>query len=175
MTKTPRILLFTGDGKGKTTAALGMALRAAGHGMRVVVVQFLKSDRMTGEIHAAARLGNIEILPSGLGFVPPTTDPRFARHKAAAEQALARASEFIAAGQHAVVVLDEVCGAIANGLLAEASVIDAVRQAGPDLCIVLTGRGATKGLIDLADTVTEMTCVKHAYKAGRAAQKGVEM
>jgi len=182
MNATPRILVFTGDGKGKTTAALGMALRAVGHGQRVCVVQFIKNDASTGEVAAAAAMANvaqppsavIQIIQTGLGFLPPPTEPDFQRHKAAAVTGLGKAGEIIASGRFAMVVLDEVCLAVSRGLLDEAEVVRVVRQARPDSCVVLTGRGATAGLIDLADTVTEMRCVKHGLRAGRAAQEGVE-
>ncbi|OGR09011.1 MAG: hypothetical protein A3K53_07620 [Deltaproteobacteria bacterium RIFOXYB2_FULL_66_7] len=174
MGKTPRILIFTGDGKGKTTAALGMAFRAHGHGMAVSVVQFIKGDSSTGELLAAHGLADFEILQSGLGFVPPTDDPRFAAHRAAAQAALEKAAEKIAGGRSRLVVLDEACLAVALGLLEERQLIEAVAQALPETCVVLTGRGATPGLIALADTVTEMRPVKHALQAGRAAEKGVE-
>ena len=174
MTDRPRILVFTGDGKGKTTAAVGMAVRAAGHGLASCVLQFVKADASTGEVLAAAKLG-VEIRQLGLGFVPEPTDARFAEHKSAAEAALEQARGVIASGDYPLVVLDEVCFAVAKGLLGEQAVIDAVSAAPPSACVVLTGRGATAGLIDLADTVTEMRCVKHALDAGRRAQKGVEM
>lgn len=174
MTDTPRILLFTGDGKGKTTAALGMALRACGHKMPVSMVQFIKNDPSTGELAAAAVLHDFEIMQSGRGFVPASTKPAFADHRAAAETGLKQAAERIASGRFGLVILDEVCGAVARGLLEERQVIEAVKSAPPQTCVVLTGRDATPGLIALADTVTEMRIVKHAMQAGRGAEKGVE-
>ncbi|MBI2191554.1 MAG: cob(I)yrinic acid a,c-diamide adenosyltransferase [Planctomycetes bacterium] len=172
--RSARILLFTGDGKGKTTAALGLAARASGHGLRALVVQFIKSDPSTGEMETFRRLGGVEIQQTGLGFVPPPTSPHFSEHRAAAERGLALASEALSSGRYDLLVLDEVCNAVARGLLEEARVIQAIRQAGPATCVVMTGRGATEGLVSLADTVTEMRCVKHAYHAGVSAQKGVE-
>jgi cob(I)alamin adenosyltransferase len=172
--KTPaRILLFTGDGKGKTTAALGMALRARGHGMPVCVVQFVKSDASVGEV-AAARQCGIEFIQTGLGFIPAAADPRFAQHRAAAEDGLRKANEIIASGRHAMVILDEVCVAVARGLLEERPLVEALRQASAEMCLVLTGRDATPALIALADTVTEMRCIKHALQSGRVAAQGVE-
>jgi cob(I)alamin adenosyltransferase len=168
-----RILLFTGDGKGKTTAALGMALRARGHGMPVCVVQFVKSDASVGEV-AAARHCGIEIIQTGLGFVPAASDPRFAGHHAAAQEGLRKAREIIAGRRFAMVILDEVCLAVARGLLEEQQVIEALRQSPAETCLVLTGRDATPALVALADTVTEMQCVKHALQSGRAAEQGVE-
>jgi cob(I)alamin adenosyltransferase len=174
MADAPRILVFTGDGKGKTTAALGMALRAAGHGLHVCVIQFIKNDATTGELAAAAKVPGIQIIQTGLGFLPKPGSPEFARHKAAAEDGLRKAGRIIASGVCSLVVLDEACLAVARGLLDEKDVMAVVRQARPDDCVVLTGRGATPGLIELADTVTEMRCVKHGLASGRAAQKGVE-
>jgi len=167
----PRVLLFTGDGKGKTTAALGMALRACGHGQRVLVVQFVKKDD-TGELHAD--VPGLEVRQTGLGFVFDRSSPHHAEHRAAAQGGLRGAAEAMASGNFDVVVLDEVCVAVAEGLLDERQVCKAVASASPSCCIVLTGRGATQALLDLADTVTEMRCVKHGFDAGIPAQKGVE-
>lgn len=169
----PRVLLFTGDGKGKTTAALGLAVRAVGHGMKACIVQFIKSSP-TGEQKAAAALGNLEIIQMGEGFLPPHDNPQFCVHAAAARHGLELARERIAGGDCGVVVLDEVCVAVAHGLLKCAEVADAIALAGAKTVIVLTGRGATRELMDLADTVTEMRCVKHGYEQGIKAQKGVE-
>lgn len=170
----PRILVFTGDGKGKTTAALGMAFRASGHGMRSCVVQFIKSDRTVGEVAAAEKCPLIEIHTMGLGFVPPSDDPQLGNHCAAAEAGLRKAAEAIASGRFSLVVLDEICPAVAQGLLEEQRVVELLAKASPDMCVVLTGRNATPGLIALADTVTEMLCINHGMSAGRTAQKGIE-
>lgn len=175
MSDKARILIFTGDGKGKTTAALGMALRASGRGMRVRIIQFVKNDSSTGEIAAIEKLPNIEIVQMGLGFVPPSEDECFAEHRAAAEAAIAHARDVIASGDYELVVLDEVCFAVSSGLLDEQKVLDAVKSVPPQVCLVLTGRGAGERLVAAADTVTEMRGIKHAFATGRAAQKGVEM
>lgn len=174
MSDGPRILLSTGDGKGKTTAALGLALRAAGHDMRVCIIQFVKNDSNTGELAAIEKLPGVEIAQTGLGFIPHPEDEMFPDHKTAANKALAKASEVIEASQYDVVILDEVCLAVARDLLEEEAVCDVVQKAHPESCIVLTGRHAPQSLIDLADTVTEMTCVKHGLQIGIQAQKGVE-
>ena len=174
MNSEPRILIFTGDGKGKTTAALGMALRASGHDMRTLVLQFCKSDASTGEVAALQASDCIELVQTGLGWVPEPTDPEFRRHRAAAEEGLRRAKDAIASGRYRLVILDEACYAVSRGLIEETAVIEALKAAPSDCCIVLTGRGATPGLIGLADTVTEMRCVKHGHASGRKAQKGVE-
>jgi cob(I)alamin adenosyltransferase len=174
MSGRPRILIFTGDGKGKTTAALGMAFRSSGHGMRTCMIQFIKSDSTVGEVAAAAAHPNIEIHQAGLGFLPPADDPRFAQHRAAAQEGLAKAAEVIAGRRYELVILDELCLAVACGLVESRQVVELLAQAPPEMCIVLTGRGATPELVALADTVTEMLAIKHGLSEGLAAQKGVE-
>ncbi len=173
-TDRPRILLFTGDGKGKTTAALGLALRAAGHGLRVCVIQFIKNDSTVGEIAAAAHVPGVDVVQAGRGFLVARGDDCFADHESAAQACLARARKIVASGRYAVVILDEVCVAVSCGLVEERHVLECVRSAPADVCIVLTGRDATPGLIEAADTATEMRCLKHAFYAGLPAQVGVE-
>jgi cob(I)alamin adenosyltransferase len=175
MNQKARILLFTGEGKGKTTAALGMALRACGHGMRVAVVQFVKSQENTGELLASVGPGSLEIVQTGLGWVPDRENPEFPRHRQAARNGLLRAAEYIGSGLCDVIVLDEICYAVSAGLVADETVREVVEKAPPEMVVALTGRGATADLIELADTVTEMRCVKHGLKQGRRAQKGVEL
>lgn len=174
MNSTPRILLFTGDGKGKTTAALGMAIRAAGHNLPTLILQFVKCDDSTGECSVCRHLPSVEIRPSGLGFLPPPLSPKFVDHQQAARQALDAAAQALAEGKYRVVILDEICVAVAKNLIDEDDVIRTVNQAPRGVIVVLTGRGASQKLIDLADTVTEMRCLKHGYQQGRQAQEGVE-
>jgi len=174
MTVPARVVLFTGDGKGKTTAALGMALRASGHGMRALIIQFVKNDPASGELQALREVRGAEIRQMGLGFVPKPTDSRFAAHREAAANGLRKAAEAIASSDYELVILDEVCVAVALGLLDEERVCQVVRKARPGCCVVLTGRGASDGLVAMADTVTEMRCVKHAFESGQSAQQGVE-
>jgi cob(I)alamin adenosyltransferase len=174
MSRLPRILIFTGEGKGKTTAALGMALRAAGHGMRTCIVQFIKDDASVGEVAAIRDIAAIDIFQTGRGFLPAAGDAEIPVHRAAAEEGLRKVREVLANGQYSLVILDEVCIAIARDLLQEQEVIDVVRTARPETCVVLTGRYASAGLIAIADTVTEMRCVQHAFDKGIGAQKGVE-
>lgn len=174
MNQPPRILIFTGDGKGKTTAALGMAFRASGYGLRTCVIQFIKSDTTVGEIAAAAASANIEIHPTGLGFLPSAEQPQFAEHRAAAQAGLSKAAELLTNGRFALVILDEICLAVARGLIDEEQVVELLAQVPPQVCLVMTGRDATPALIALADTVTEMRCLKHGLETGRSAQPGVE-
>lgn len=174
MEERQRIILFTGDGKGKTTAALGMVLRAGGHGLRVLVIQFVKSDPATGELAACGYLPGVEIVQTGRGFVPKRTDPAFEEHRKAAEDGLALAVQALLSGSYDLVVLDEICLAVATGLLDEERIGEIVRKGSPETCVVMTGRYAGPGLISIADTVTEMRMVKHGYAEGIPAQKGVE-
>ncbi|MBI5821206.1 MAG: cob(I)yrinic acid a,c-diamide adenosyltransferase [Verrucomicrobia bacterium] len=169
-----RLLIFTGDGKGKTTAALGMVLRAAGHGQRVMVIQFVKADSKTGELAACQRLPGVEIAQLGCGFIPPRKNPKFAEHHNAALHALDAAVEAVTSDQYDLIVLDEICVAVAHELIPEDKVLDLIHRAPKKLCLVLTGRGASQRLIHEADTVTEMKCVKHAMQASVPAQTGVE-
>lgn len=167
----PRILLFTGDGAGKTSAALGKVLRLVARGRRVAVVQFLKHDPDTGEIASLAQLG-VTVEQCGLGFVPAPGSARYPSHRAAAQAgiALARAR----AVDHDALVLDEICGAIAKGLIDETAVLDLLRALRPEQVCICTGRGATPQLIAIADTVSEIVCLKHGLRAGITAQEGVE-
>jgi cob(I)alamin adenosyltransferase len=174
MEEDKRILLFTGDGKGKTTAAMGMALRASGHRMKTLVIQFVKSDPTTGELSACRQLPGCEIVQTGRGFVPERTDPAFQEHISAASEGLHLTEKALSSGKYALVVLDEICTAICKGLLDEEKVIDAVRMGTSGMCIVMTGRNATAGLVSIADTVTDMRMVKHGFHDGWEGQKGVE-
>ena len=171
----PRILLFTGDGKGKTTAALGMVLRASGHDLKSLIVQFIKAAGETGELSACRHLPGVEIVQAGLGFLPDNkTNPAFAAHQTAAQEGLKTATAAIADRTYDLVVMDEICLAVTKGLLTEEAVIESIHKAGPEVVIVMTGRQAPAGLISLADTVTEMAMIKHGYVEGWPARKGVE-
>ena len=169
-----RTLIFTGEGKGKTTAAFGMVLRAAGHGQRVLVVQFLKSNAETGELLACAQLPQVEVVQMGRGFVPPRTHRAFANHCETAREALRFATTALASEKYDLIILDEICGAIAHALIEEDDVIELLNAQERSACVVLTGRNASARLIARADTVTEMKCIKHGYAEGITAQKGVE-
>ena len=173
MTDKARILIFTGDGKGKTTAALGMAFRAIGHGLRVLVIQFVKESD-TGEIFAADTMANMRIVQTGLGFLPDAKSKEYCKHKLAAEKGLTLATESIESGNYDLIILDEICVAVNKGLLQEKDVICVIDKANAKMSLILTGRYATTALIDLADTVSNIECVKHGLQAGIVAQKGVE-
>ena len=165
------VIVHTGDGKGKTTAALGLALRAVGHRMRVAFVQFVKAAAV-GEHEAAKRLApDLEIFRMGAGCV--TGEPR-PEDRAAARRALALARQCLGQGRYAMVVADEILTAVGLDLLTRdeaESLLDARPAA---VHLVLTGRGAWPGLVDRADLVTEMRSLKHPHDAGLGAQEGVE-
>ncbi len=167
------ILIFTGNGKGKSTAAFGMALRAAGHNHRVLILQFMKHDESVGELVSLKQLA-IPVIQTGRGFVPKPDNPHYAEHRQAAQEGFALARQALNSGHYDLVVLDELCGAVAKGLLDEIDVITALQEASSPLNIVLTGRGASERLIELADTVSEIMPVKHALEQGISAREGVK-
>jgi len=171
--KPERLLVFTGDGKGKTTAALGMALRAVGHGLGVFIVQFVKSDNSTGEIAALRGFSGVTIVQCGRGFLPRSAAAA-PPHREAAERALDVARQALSSGQYSLVILDEVSVAVSAHLLDEDAVLHALSACAPGVTVVVTGRGAPPKLVESADTVTEMRCLKHGYRAGIPAQVGVE-
>jgi cob(I)alamin adenosyltransferase len=174
MKQKARILVFTGDGKGKTTAALGLVLRAVGHQMPAFVVQFIKNAGSTGELTAFRQLPLVRIEQRGLGFVPPPQHPTYKNHKKAAQAALLKAKTVVNSRRYKVVVLDEICNALHKKLISQKAVLSLIKGAPHSKIIVLTGRHAPHALIALADTATEMTCLKHGFEADRPAEKGVE-
>ncbi len=175
------VLINTGTGKGKTTAALGTAIRAWGDGQRVLILQFIKGAWKYGELEAIAALGrvngNIEIRSMGDGFVfhGRKEDPEvFAAKKELAKKAWATACEEIMSDEWDLVVLDEVNYAIHLDMLDVSEVEKLIAERPPRLNLILTGRYARQELIDLADTVTEMQPVKHAFEKGIRARRGIE-
>ena len=169
------LLINTGPGKGKTTAALGTALRAVGNGMKVLMIQFLKGSWHYGELDAVQAFGsNFVLKPMGRGFVKvggAETDPEDIRLVQAAWDE-ARAA--IYSGQWDMVVLDEINYAISYNMLDAAVVAEALRARPEMVHVILTGRNAHPLLVEMADTVTEMREVKHAYQKGILAQRGIE-
>jgi cob(I)alamin adenosyltransferase len=166
------VQVYTGDGKGKTTAALGLALRASGHGMRTYIGQFMKGQDY-GELHTLREHPYITIEQYG--------DPRCIRreeitpeHVAQARQGLERARKVMLSGQYDIIVLDEVNVAIWFGLLSVDDVLAFLDQRPEHIEVILTGRHAPQELIERADLVTEMQEVKHYYQRGVTARKGIE-
>jgi cob(I)alamin adenosyltransferase len=169
------ILINTGPGKGKTTAALGTALRAVGCGMKVLMLQFIKGSWHYGELDAAETLGpNFVLRQMGRGFVKiggAESDPEDVR---LVEAAWEEAHKAIDSGEWDMVILDEINYAISYKMLDPAAVADALKAKPEMVHVILTGRNAHPSLIELADTVTEMREVKHAYQKGIMAQRGIE-
>jgi cob(I)alamin adenosyltransferase len=167
------LIVFTGNGKGKTTAALGMALRAFGHNQRVCIIQFIKGDRHTGERKALDRFENLaEVHTLGKGFVCEGSDRT--RHRKASVHAWELAKQKIDSQNYRMVILDEITHALQLNFIDEKDVLDHCANRSDDLHIVVTGRNAPPALIETADLVTEMVAVKHPLKRGVRAQAGIE-
>jgi cob(I)alamin adenosyltransferase len=166
------VQLYTGDGKGKTTAAVGQAVRAAGHGMRVVMIQFMKG-RLYGELAAAERIEELTIEQYGRDeFVDP--DNPAPVDVELAQKGWARAEELVSDPGIDMLILDEINIAVSFGLVPLESVAALVKGKPAGLELILTGRNAPDGLIELADTVTEMREIRHHYGGGVPARKGIE-
>jgi cob(I)alamin adenosyltransferase len=167
------IQVYTGEGKGKTTCALGLAMRAVGQGFKVFMVQFLKTDD-TGEVQAAQRLAPDFVIQSfGMPGFPNLKEPD-AKTLETVQQAFDLARKVILSGEHDLVILEEVNLSLAYGLVPWAEMLEVLRQRPPFVEVVLTGRGAPPELVDLADLVTEMRPVKHYFEAGVKARRGIE-
>jgi cob(I)alamin adenosyltransferase len=171
--RTGLVIVNTGNGKGKTTAALGVLLRGWGQDMRVVMLQFLKAKTgKWGEIRAAQRMG-VEIIPLGKGFTWESDN--LEHDRALAHQCWEQCREKIESDQYDVVIMDEITYAINYGWLDLETVLTTLRNRNPAMHVILTGRNAPAGLVEYADLVTEMREIKHPYKTqGIMAQKGIE-
>ena len=167
------LIVNTGNGKGKSSAAFGMVARALGHGMRVAVVQFIKGGRPTGEEVFFRRFPELEFHVLGEGFTWETQDPE--RDRTAALAGWGQAARFLADPAFDLVVMDELNIALKLGLVPLEPVLTALETRPRHQHAVVTGRGAPPALIEIADTVTEMRPIKHAFDAGIKAQKGVEL
>ena len=170
------VIVYTGGGKGKTSAALGLVLRAVGYNHKVCMVQFVKGSWHYGELDSVKRLApEFEMVTAGKGFVGILDDksPR-EEHVKAANDTLAISREKIMSGKFDIVILDEINYAIQLELLKLDDVIDMIKSKPAELDLVLTGDHATKEVIDLADLVTEMKEIKHPFKSGIKAKKGID-
>ncbi|RBO82830.1 cob(I)yrinic acid a,c-diamide adenosyltransferase [Marinomonas aquiplantarum] len=165
-------VLLTGNGKGKSSSALGMVARALGHGMKVGVVQFLKGEWNTGEIDFFRKQEHVrwEIMPSGFTWETQNRDADIQ----SSEQAWRQAEEMLQDDSFDLVVLDELTYLLHYEYLDEGKVLDALMARPENQHLVVTGRGASDALVELADTVSEIKEVKHAFKRGIKAQKGLE-
>ncbi|MEM1103181.1 MAG: cob(I)yrinic acid a,c-diamide adenosyltransferase [Pseudomonadota bacterium] len=166
------ILVHTGDGKGKSSSAFGVIVRALGWGHRVGVVQFIKGKWVTGERQFFDRLDDVDWRTMGDGFTWDTQDR--AQDVAAAEAAFAAATEMMASGDYDLIVLDEINIALRYDYLSISTVIGALKARSDRTSVVLTGRDAKSELCDYADLVSEMREVKHPFKSGIKAQRGLD-
>ena len=168
----PLVLLYTGNGKGKTSSALGVTMRAWGRGWKICWLQFIKSKTANyGETRAAKRMG-IEMIPLGDGFTWLSKDIN--KDIALARECWALAREKIESAAYDLVVLDEITYPITYGWLEADEVIAALRERPADTHVIMTGRNAAPELVEFADLVSEMTEVKHPYQQGIKAQRGID-
>ena len=176
MGKDGFVIVYTGNGKGKTTAALGMALRAIGYNHKICMIQFIKGSWHYGEIDSLKRLEpEFELITIGKGFVGIIDDksPR-EEHQKIAQEAIRISKEKIQSGKYDIVILDEVNYAINLDLIDVSDVLDLINSKPSDLNLVLTGNHARNEIIEIADLVTEMKEVKHPFKSGIKAKKGID-
>lgn len=170
-------IIHTGNGKGKSTAAFGLALRSYGAGLNVLIMQFIKGKKISGELKALELLSKIpadnkiEIRQCGLGFIDKNN---FDEHKQAAESSFEIARAEILSDTWDLIILDEIIYCVKFGLLDVEKVLELIKIRSPKLHLVLTGRDAPQILIDAADLVTEMKLIKHPFQRGIKAQRGIE-
>jgi cob(I)alamin adenosyltransferase len=170
------IIVYTGNGKGKTTAALGLCVRACGYDLKVAIVQFVKGSWQYGELDGIKRLEpNVELIRKGKGFVGIIDDklPR-QEHEEAAEEALLFVEKLVQSDKYDIIILDELNVAVSLGLIEIDGVLKILENKPARLDIVITGRDAHAKLIEKADLVTEMKEIKHPYQKGILAKKGID-
>jgi cob(I)alamin adenosyltransferase len=167
------LIVHTGNGKGKTTAALGLAMRALGHGLKVCIIQFIKGSWEYGELFSAKRFEDLlEFRVMGNGFTWKSKD--LERDKTVAREAWSYTKQQMESGKYSLVILDELTYLMTFGFIHQAEVVEVLSTRRDDLHVVVTGRDAPQVLIDAADLVTEMFEMKHPFKNGIKAQKGIE-
>ena len=170
------VIVYTGNGKGKTTASLGVALRAIGHGLRVCMVQFIKGEWHYGELNSIKKLEpDFELIVAGKGFIGIIDDDHaFEEHVRAARTALDIVEQKISLDTFDIIILDEINYAVHLGVLQLADVLKILQNRPKHLSLILTGNHASEEIITLADLVTEMKEIKHPYKKGIKAKKGID-
>jgi len=170
------VVVITGHGKGKTTTALGLILRACGHGLRVSMIQFMKGDLYAGEWDGIKKLNcPVELISTGKGFCGIQGNPYpYREHRANAQDAIRLAREKMASGRVDLLILDEINNALHLKLLDLDQVVDLIKAKPPLLHLVLTGRDAHPQVIELADTVSDIKEIKHAYRQGIEPQPGID-
>ncbi len=170
------VVVITGNGKGKTTSALGIAVRACGHNMKVCIIQFMKGDLYAGEWDGVKKMGcEVELFSTGKGFCGIQGNPySYEEHRKNAQDAIRLTHQKIESGRYDILVLDEINNALHLRLVDLEQVLEIIRNKPPLLHLVLTGRDAHPQVIDLADTVSEVMEVKHAYRKGIEPQPGID-
>jgi cob(I)alamin adenosyltransferase len=170
------VIVYTGNGKGKTTAALGLCIRAVGYDEKVCIIQFIKGSWKYGELDGIKRLApNVELYQKGLGFVGIIDDKLDkSEHIRAAQEAIVFSKEKILSGKYDIVILDEINVAVGLDLIKVEDILDLIDCKPELLDLVLTGRNARPEIIERADLVTEMKEIKHPYQKGIMAQKGID-
>lgn len=167
------IQVYTGDGKGKTTAALGLTLRACGHGLKVLMIQFMKGSKNYGEVIIADEIPGFTLIQSGLPTFVEKGNPSEEDLKLAKE-GMEMARKAVADASCDILILDEVNVAVDYGLVGVKQVLEIVRQKPPEMEIILTGRYAPPEFMEIADLVTEMKEIKHHYMSGLGMREGIE-
>lgn len=170
------VIVITGHGKGKTTTALGIAVRACGHNMRVCIIQFMKGDLYTGEWDGIKKLGSqVELLSTGKGFCGIQGNPYpYEEHRENAQDAIQLTHQKMESGQYDILILDEINNALKLRLVDLEQVLKIIHGKPPLMHLVLTGRDAHPQIIEMADTVSEIKEVKHAYQKGIEPQPGID-
>jgi cob(I)alamin adenosyltransferase len=167
------IHIYTGNGKGKTTSAIGQAIRALGHNYKVIMIQFMKGDPNYGEIKTLKKIRNFKVIQSGLPTFVEKGNPSKADLKLAT-QGFALAKKALKEKKYQMVILDEINVAVDYGLLKLADVIKLVENCPKNIELILTGRYAAKELIEIADLVSEIKEIKHPYQKGFVSRKGID-
>jgi cob(I)alamin adenosyltransferase len=170
------IVVITGNGKGKTTTALGIVVRACGHNLRTSIIQFMKGDIYAGEWDGIKKMNcQVELISTGKGFCGIQGNPYpFKEHRENAQEAVQIVRQKMESGEFDIVILDEINNALSLHLVDLDQVLDLIRRKPPQMHLVLTGRDAHPEVIDLADTVSEVVEIKHAYRKGIEPQPGID-
>jgi len=170
------VVIITGNGKGKTTSAMGMALRSAGHGLKVCIIQFMKGDIYSGEWDGVKLLGGlVELTATGKGFCGIQGNPYpYEEHRKNAQDALLLVDEKMASGEYQVMILDEINNALELQLVDLDQVLRILEKRPPALHLIMTGRSAHPDIIAVADTVSEVREIKHAYRKDIEPQPGID-
>jgi cob(I)alamin adenosyltransferase len=170
------VVVITGQGKGKTTSALGIALRAWGHKKRVCIIQLMKGDNYSGEWDAVKKMsGMVELIPTGKGFCGIRGNPYpFEEHRKSAQEAIQLALQKMESGEFDILILDEINNALHLKLVDLGQVLEILHRKPPRMHLVLTGRDAHPQVVERADTVSEVKEIKHAYRKGIEPQPGID-